>query len=75
MDAQRSSIDEVVETTSAEQASQLGKQGWVMLAIGKGRDANGEACLKYSLGWKQPREPGADLPPSSLSINPGQPLL
>jgi hypothetical protein len=53
MDTKVSSIDDVIETASAEQANQLRNRGWFLLAIGKGHDNNGEACLKYSLGLKR----------------------
>ena len=52
MDTKVSCIDDIIETVSAEQANELRNRGWLLLAIGKGRDSNGEACLTYSLGLK-----------------------
>ena len=51
LDAVNSS-DEIMETTSAEQASQLRRAGWVVLYIGKAIDPAGEACLKFVLARK-----------------------
>jgi hypothetical protein len=42
-------VHQVIETTSAEHANQLRKQGWVVLSIRKAQDSAGEACLKYAL--------------------------
>ncbi len=47
-------VSQVIETTSAEHANQLRKQGWVVLSIRKGQDSAGEACLKYALGRQRP---------------------
>src|SRR5688500_2013661 len=50
MDPKVANLHEVIETTSAEHANQLRKQGWIVLSIRKAQDSAGEACLKYALG-------------------------
>ena len=65
MDPNTSNIDEIVDTSSPERANELRRGGWVVLAIGKGQDANGEACLRYTLGWKGPGSPA----PSASASN------
>jgi hypothetical protein len=57
MDMKPGNVDDVIETASAEQANQLRNRGWFLLAISKGHDSDGEACLTYSLGLKRAMRP------------------